>query len=304
MRTSPAPLYFALPGNEPFAERLALGLRAELGAARIRRFPDAETYVRLETPPTGREVVLVATMHPPDSCLIPILLLAETARELGAVRVGLVAPYLAYLRQDRRFRAGEGVTSRYVARLLSTYVDWVATVDPHLHRLASLAEIYTVPVAAVHAAPALGRWVAAHVRNPIIVGPDAESAQWARAVAETAGAPVAVLEKVRRGDDAVAVALPRAIRWRDRTPVLVDDIISTARTMIETVRQLRETSATAPICLAVHAVFARGAYEALLEGGAARILTCNTIPHETNAIDIVPDLVGALAGVREAAPSV
>ena len=79
---------------------------------------------------------------------MPLALVAGTARDLGASSVGLVAPYLAYMRQDRMFRAGEGVTSVYFARLLADSFDWLVTVDPHLHRRRSLTEIYPFPAAA------------------------------------------------------------------------------------------------------------------------------------------------------------
>ena len=293
---TPSPLVLALPGNDDLATRLASSLGGEAGALTVRRFPDGESYVRVTSPVAGRDVVVACTLHRPDDKVLPLLFLAATARELGAARVGLAAPYLAYMRQDRRFRDGEGVTSRYFARLLSGAVDWLVTVDPHLHRLGSLAEIYAVPARVVHAAPHLSAWIGANVRRPLLVGPDAESAQWVRAVADGCGAPSVVLEKVRRGDRDVSVSVPDVERWRDRTPVLVDDIVSTARTMIETVGHLRRAGLAAPVCVGVHAAFADDAYERLLAAGAARVVTTNTIPHPSNAIDLTEPLAAAAAG--------
>ena len=80
----------------------------------------------------------------PNEEVLPLLFAAATARELGVPSVGLVSPYLAYMRQDRRFKPGEAVTSREVAKLLSDAVDWLVTVDRHLHRYGSL-EIYRIP---------------------------------------------------------------------------------------------------------------------------------------------------------------
>ena len=288
------PLVFALPGNEALGARLAEALGGERGMTCIRHFPDGESYVRLATPPRGREVILACTLDRPDERLMPLLLAAAAARDLGAARVGLVAPYHAYLRQDARFHDGEAVSARYVTALLSRAVDWVATVDPHLHRLGALGALYAIPAVAAHAAPAMGRWIAEHVAAPVIVGPDEESAQWARAVADAADAPCLVLRKARRGDRDVSVSIPDLHAHRDRTPVLVDDIVSTARTMIETVRHAREAGARAPVCVAVHAVFAPGALEALRAASPRAIISCNTIPHETNAIDVVPAVLDAV----------
>jgi ribose-phosphate pyrophosphokinase len=289
----------ALPGNSDVGSTLASRLGVDFGEAEVRRFPDGESYVRIETPVARRPVILVCTLHRPDDKVLPLLLLAATARDLGASTVGLVAPYLAYMRQDRRFRRGEGVSSTYFARLLSCFTDWLVTVDPHLHRRRSLGEIYPMRTRAVQAAPAVAEWIRANVRDPILVGPDSESEQWVAAVAADANAPYVLLEKVRLGDRTVEVSVPDLERWRRRTPVLVDDIVSTARTMIETVGQLRRAGAAAPVCVAVHAVFAERAYEELLATGAGRVATCNTIPHPSNEIDVTDLLVAGIAGMHE-----
>jgi ribose-phosphate pyrophosphokinase len=291
------PLLFAAPENDALASRLAEAVGGELGTAVIHRFPDEETYIRLETPTAGRDVAIVCTLDRPDQKYLPLTFLADTARDLGATRVGLIAPYLSYLRQDQRFRPHDGVTSRYFARLVSETFEWLVTVDPHLHRYPSLASVYDIPARAVHVAPELGRWISAHVAEPLIVGPDVESAQWAGTVAAVADAPLVLLEKVRRGDADVSVSVPDVERHRGRTPVLVDDIISTAQTMIETLRRLREAGCATPACVAVHAIMADGAHDALRRAGADRVVTCNTIVHASNAIDIVPALAEVVAEV-------
>ena len=314
-------LLLALPDNEPMAASLETALTdnvqrhkaqrsgapdcsAKRGAVTLRRFPDGETYVRVESSIRGRALALVCTLDRPDDKVLPLLFLAATARDLGAASVGLVAPYLAYMRQDRRFADGEGVTSSYFASLLSGSVDWLVTVDPHLHRRASLDEIYTIPTEVVHAAPRVAEWIRTNVRRPLLVGPDSESAQWITAVAEAAGAPSLVLAKVRRGDRDVAVIVPDVERWHDHTPVLVDDIVSTARTMIATMGHLKRAGLPAPVCVGVHAVFAPGAYDELRVAGAATIVTCNTIPHVSNIIDLSGDLARAVLACARSKRSV
>lgn len=280
-------MLLAYPGNEPVGEALRLRLDSEPVAFAMRRFPDGETYVRIDSDVADRTVTVVCTLHSPDEKLLPLVFITSTLRELGARSIGLVTPYLAYMRQDRRFQPGEALTSLSFARLLSANFDWLVTVDPHLHRRRSLAEIYSIPGEVVHAAPLLTRWIRQHVSKPLVVGPDAESEQWVRAVAEAVPCPFIVLEKTRHGDRDVAVsAAPKIEGWADRTPVLVDDIISSARTMIETVRQWARAGFPAPVCLAVHGVFDQQAYEALKQAGAARIVTTNSIPHPSNDIDI------------------
>jgi ribose-phosphate pyrophosphokinase len=207
------------------------------------------------------------------------------------------------MRQDRRFRRGEAVTSRSFARLLSNAFDWLVTVDPHLHRYPSLDALYEIPTVAVHAAPLLSAWIRDRAPDPVVIGPDGESAQWASAVAAGAGAPHLVLEKVRRGDREVEVSVPDVSRWSDRTPVLVDDIISTARTMADAVRRVRDAGLARPWCLGVHAVFTSDALAALEAAGAAGVFTCNTITHPTNRMDASDLLADALAEWLTGRPS-
>lgn len=288
------PVIFALPEDWRFAERVAACAGVELGSLTTRAFPDGETYMRLNSAVAGRQVAIVCSLHRPNEKVLPLLFLADAVRSLDARRVGLVAPYLPYMRQDARFRAGEAITSRSFAKLISRAHDWLITIDPHLHRIHHLGDVYMVPSLALHAAADLGRWISRSVENPVIVGPDQESSQWASAVADAAGAPWTALAKVRHGDRAVTVDIPEFEAFLGHTPVLVDDIISSGETMIDVIRQLRRVGTPPPVCVAVHAVLCPGASEALLSAGASVVVTTNTIPHPTNGIDIVPMLAQAV----------
>ena len=281
-----APLLIPLPGDKHLAPSIAALIRAEQGSLDLRHFPDEESYLRFTCGVADRNLVFICTLARPDPKMLPLLFAAATARELGAERVGLIAPYLAYMRQDRRFKPGEAVTSRCFARLLSESFDWLVTVDPHLHRLSSLEDIYTVPARAVHAAPLVSDWIREQVDDPVLVGPDSESEQWVKAVAADADAPHLVLSKVRHGDRDVEVSVPDIERWRDRTPVLVDDIISTGHTMIETAGHLKRLGMRSPVCIGIHGIFAGDAYRELRDQGAAQVATTNTVNHETNRIDV------------------
>ena len=285
---------FSLPGNERFAAAVATRLGSEQGGMTVRRFPDGESYLRIDTPVRGRQIAFTCTLHEPDQKIPALLFAASTARELGATRIGLIAPYLAYMRQDRRFAEGESVTSIYFARLLSGHFDWLVTVDPHLHRWTSLDQLYTVPGLVVRAAPLLSHWIRGNVEAPILIGPDSESEQWVSEVARGVDAPYLVLEKTRRGDRDVSVTIPEIGAHRARTPVLVDDIISTAHTMMAAVRHLTGLGLAAPVCVGIHAVFAGNAHAELLSAGAAHVVTANTIPHPSNAIDVTQAIADAL----------
>jgi ribose-phosphate pyrophosphokinase len=190
------------------------------------------------------------------------------------------------MRQDQRFAPGESVSSRHFAAILSSHFDWLVTVDPHLHRYGSLDEIYSIPTEVVHAAPAIASWIAASVAKPVIVGLDEESRQWAQEVARLVDAPYVVLAKERLGDRDVRVSMPDTSTWRDRTPVLIDDIISTGTTLVASIEYMRESGLPAPICIGVHGLFADDAIGRLTRAGASHIVTTNTVPGACARIDI------------------
>lgn len=267
------------------AKGLAEHSPGEVVNLQCRSFPDGETYLRFESPVEGRRVAIVCTLDRPDGKFLPLAYAARTATELGAESVGLVAPYLAYMRQDRRFQAGEALTSDIFASLISREFDWLVTVEPHLHRRKSLSEIYGIPKSAVEATPLLAAWIAENVEDPLLIGPDEESEQWVGDVAKSIGAPFCVARKERKGDREVSITLPELHGFENHTPVLIDDMISTGRTMIETVNQLKRSGTRDCVCAGVHAVFAPRAYQDLLRTGA-RIVTTNTIAHPSNAIDV------------------
>lgn len=290
---------YACPGNETQAHALAKALGAMQGGLDWHRFPDGETRVRIDTLPRD-EACLMCTLADPDPQLLPLLLTAAALREQGAARVGLVAPYLAYMRQDRSFHPGEAVSARHFGALLGVHFDWLVTVDPHLHRIARLADVFPRPHRVLHAAPLLTDWIRKNVPQPFLVGPDAESAQWVSAVAAGLGAPWTHLVKRRLGDREVQVTLEDTSAARDRRPVLVDDIISSGHTMAEAVRHVRSAFGRPPVCIGVHALFAPQARDLLLEAGASQVLTCNTVPDASNAVDVLPDIAAAVRPLLQA----
>ncbi|MEO6903524.1 MAG: ribose-phosphate pyrophosphokinase [Bacteroidia bacterium] len=287
-------LVFALPGNEQLASKIRNGINGQNGEFIIRQFPDKETYIRILSDVAEQPVIVVCTLHQPDDKLLPLFFLCKLLKDLKVKNICIVAPYLSYMRQDKAFNSGEAITSNYFAALLSSFVDQLITIDPHLHRRNSLKEIYSIPCEALHAANLISSWIKKNIPNAVIIGPDEESEQWVAEVAKNAGVPFIVLQKIRHGDSDVEVSVPNVATYKNHTPVLVDDIISTARTMIETIHHLAKEKMNPAICIGVHAVFAGDAYKSLLNSGVKEVITCNTISHESNGIDVSDMLIDAL----------
>lgn len=287
---------FEQAGDQPatLAEQLAAQLQAEVGQLDYRQFPDGESYLRIESSAAGRDCLLVCSLHNPNPRFLPLIFAAEVLRELGARRIALVAPYLCYMRQDKRFQAGECITSRHFAALISRSFDFLITVDPHLHRYQSLDEIYGIPAMALTSAESVAQWLQQTVKKPLLLGPDSESEQWVAEVARLANAPFEVLEKVRSGDLDVAVSVPHVQQYLDHTPVLVDDIISSGRTLLHTLEHLQKAGMQPAICIGTHGLFGAGAWELLKAAHSHSVVTSNSVPHPSNAIDLSPTLAKGL----------
>lgn len=281
-----AAIVFAFPENGLLAENLVAGMRAEQGNYMLRQFPDGETYLRILSDVEGKEVVLVCTLNRPDDKILSLLFFCRQVKELKAASVCLVAPYMAYMRQDKAFKPGEAITSAYFANLISSFADRLITIDPHLHRRRSMQEIYSIPCEVLHATALISSYIKEHITNALLIGPDSESEQWVSGIAKDAGVPFIILQKTRRGDTEVEVSIPEVENYKAHVPVVIDDIISTAHTMMETISHLKEKGMPPPVCIGVHAVFTEETFSRLLSSGAKEVVTCNTIAHGSNRIDI------------------
>jgi ribose-phosphate pyrophosphokinase len=275
----------------------ALGLDSGLPVQRIarHRFPDGELKLTLP-PKLGAEVRILRSLHRPNEKLLELVLAARAARELGAREVTLIAPYLAYMRQDLAFAPGEVVSQKVIGRLLAELFDAVVTVDPHLHRIATLAD--AVPLAravSLSAAPLIGHFVAmrGRGRSPMLVGPDSESAQWVHVAATYNGLPWTVCRKTRLGDTDVKVELP-AEEIGGREVVLVDDVASSGHTLAAAARALLAAGAARVDAVVTHAVLAPGAGATLKAAGISEFWSTDTVPHESNALSVVPLIADAL----------
>lgn len=287
-------IIFALPGNETMVAQLSDQLGATLGTLESRQFPDGESYVRLAHAVARKHVVLVCTLAHPDSQMLRLVFAADAARDLGARSVSLVAPYLAYMRQDRRFRSGEAVSSRSFARLLSGSFDRIVTVSPHLHRYKTLTEIYPIEAIALDASPMLATWIAAHVERPLLVGPDSESEQWVACVARLASAPYLVGRKARSGDRSVSIELPSLTGFAGYKPVIVDDVVSSGETLRAAAGQLVSAGFARPVCLAVHGLQS-DADAARLAPMSDALVTTDSISNPAARIELAPLIAPTLS---------
>lgn len=280
-------IIFSFPENEKMAQQLAIQINAESGELSLRKFPDGESYVRVMSDVKNKIVIIYCPLNNIDPKFLTMFFLCQTLRSLGAKKIILVSPYLSYMRQDKVFHVGEGITSSYFATLISKMVDTLVTIDPHLHRIGNLNEIYTIPTYVLNSAELISDWIKQNVDHPLIIGPDAESEQWVSKVASDSNSPYVILSKTRLGDNEVQISLPDIEKFKQHKPVLIDDIISSGGTVIKTSQELKKLGMAKPICICVHALFTPESYEKLKSSEIERIVTCNTIEHPSNEIDIL-----------------
>ncbi|MDX5362917.1 MAG: ribose-phosphate diphosphokinase [Pseudazoarcus pumilus] len=275
------------------AARLAQAARLQAACIERHRFPDGELRLRLP-PALPARVAMLRGLHEPNEKLVELLLTARTARTLGAQHLTLITPYLGYMRQDIAFHPGEAVSQRIVGAFLAGLFDAVITVDPHLHRIARLDE--AIPVAhavALSAAALLAELAVARRERPLLVGPDAESAQWVESAAAACGLDHAVCTKQRHGDHDVVIRLPEA-DFTGRAVVLIDDVASTGRTVALAAKLLLDAGAASVDLAVTHALFAADALAVVQAAGVGEVWSTDCIPHASNAVSVAPLLAQAL----------
>lgn len=288
-------LLLAFDDESHLAEPLAGALGVPLQGIDRHRFPDGESRLRLP-PRLPPHVALLRGLQRPNQKLVELMIAAQAARELGVQHLTLVCPYLAYMRQDMAFQPGEAVSQRHVGRALAAWFDAVITVDPHLHRVASLDEVLPGRRGvALSAAPLLGEWAARHARRPLLLGPDAEAAPWVRRAAQAQGLEHATCVKQRSGDREVRVALPER-DFAGREVVLIDDVASTGRTLAVTAEALRARGAAAVDVAVTHALFVDDAIAQLARAGVRHVWSSDSVVHASNVVSLVPLLADALRG--------
>ncbi len=286
-------LYFdeyGVPSRE-IADRVS----AEPVEIRVHRFPDGESLVRLPAA-VPRQVIMCRSLYRPNDKLVELMFAARQARELGAEKIMLIAPYLCYMRQDKAFHPGEAVSQRIIGEFFSRYFDCVLTVDAHLHRVSALQDVMPgIEAVNLTAAGPVSDYLVSQDDRPFLIGPDEESLQWVKRIAESCSLDFGVCRKVRHGDRDVEVMLPE-LKQRYRRVIIIDDILSTGKTVAVAAGLLKKAGVERVDCLVTHPVFAPGAWQLLKESGVSQVISTNTIPHETNRISVAPVIADFLKG--------
>ena len=286
-----------VPG--PASQRLGKSIATELGVEPYplewRIFPDGESYIRYPRPIGDESVVLVQSCPPPtDRNLMQLFLMAEGARKMGANNVTAVIPYLAYMRQDKAFRAGDVVSIDAIARLIQAVgIGEVITVDVHSQE--SLAP-FKIPAKNVSAMPALAEYLRMlPMKRPLILAPDKGGKQRAELVAEALGATDCVVLDKRRDRTTGQVDIDeKAMNLAGRDVVIVDDIISTGGTIVKAAEMASKQMAKSIYVACTHALLMGDAKERMKQSGVTSIIGTNSVENETSIVSVAPTIASIL----------
>ena len=241
---------FTGTANPALATAIALELGVRLGGCDVARFPDGEVAVQLLEPVRRKEVFIVQPTAPPvDEHLVELLAIVDACRRAAAARITAIVPYFGYARMDKRRGSREPITASLVATLLQAAgIDHVITVDLHAPQIEGF---FHIPVDSLSAVPALAAALREHVpsNHAVVVSPDAGRVRMASEYAHALGLQVAVLHKQRESGSATRVT-HLVGEVRDRSCLIIDDMISTGGTIAEAVTTLLEAGARPDITIA------------------------------------------------------
>ena len=276
--------------SQKLAASVADLLDDRLCPVETRKFPDGERYIRVKSEVDGEVTVVQSTGYPQDENLMELLFMMENLKDLGADYIRVVIPYFGYGRQERRFKSGEAVSARIVARLLEAAgADEIITVNLHEN---CLSEFFTVPVTELSAMPLIARHIS-FLDNLVIIAPDKGAMGHAREVSSILGCECDYMEKVRLSPETVETRV-RDLDVEGMDAVVVDDIISTGGTIVNAAGILRNCGASSITVCCVHPVLVEDALLKIFSAGVERVIATDTLKSEVSEISVAPLIAEAI----------
>lgn len=258
-------------------------------------FPDKESYVRFPFEVKNKKIFILADLAKnPNEILFTLLLMSKTLKRLKAKKIYLIAPYMAYLRQDEAFYKNEAISGVIVTEFLSDLFDGVIVIDPHLHRVKSIKGFFKCKTKQLSAANEIAKKL--EKKDVVLVGPDSESKQWVETIAKKINKKFVIASKIRYSSRRVNVNIKKGVvNLKSKDVVIIDDIASTGHTIIEAAKVLKKQKVKSIECYCVHGLFMKDALKKLNKMGIKTIAS-NTIKNPVERIDISGEIV---KGVKE-----
>ena len=273
---------FTGSAHPAFAKELAKYLDIALSSAVINRFSDGEINVKISESVRGKDIYIIQpTCKPANDNLMELLIMVDAFKRSSAGNINAVIPYFGYARQDRKAAPRVPISAKLVANLLqSAGVNRVITMDLHAGQIQGF---FDIPVDNLYGSIVFYDYVKAkNLKNPIIASPDIGGVARARHFAEHLGLPLVIVDKKReRANESEVMNIIGDVR--DKSVIMVDDIIDTAGTMVKAADVLKKNGAISVIALGTHAVFSGNAIEKIENGALDEVAVSNSIPFENTS---------------------
>ena len=282
-----------VPGAETqaFAAALSAAVDEPLGRVEYEQFADGEHVVRVPEAVAGERAVVVASTVDSDAH-VQLLQLQDAVREAGASEVVTVIPYMGYARQDEAFRTGEPVSSRAMARAISSGTDRVVTVMPHEP---AVCDFFDVPATHVDAAGVLAAPLPDDLSAPLFLSPDEGAISLAETVRDAYGSgETDHFVKDRDYDTGEIEITPNDADVAGRDVVLTDDIIATGSTMSESIEVLHDRDVARVFVTCVHPMLAANALTKLSTAGVAAVYGTDTLERAVSEVSAAPAVADVL----------
>jgi len=264
--------------NPRLAESVVQHLDISLGRVAVGRFSDGEVTVELLENVRGRDVfVLQSTCAPTNDNIMEMMLMVDALKRASASRITAAIPYFGYARQDRRPRSARvPISAKVVANMLTAAgVDRVLTVDVHADQIQGF---FDIPVDNIYSTPVLlADLRAKQYEDLMVVSPDVGGVLRARAMAKQLGVDMAIIDK-RRPKANVSEVMHIIGDVKDRTCLIVDDMIDTANTLCKAAEALKKFGAKRVIAYATHPVLSGAAVDRIMQSELDEVVVTDTIP--------------------------
>lgn len=279
-------MIFSGSSNPDLSSQVAKRLHIPLGKASIGRFSDGEIMVEIQENVRGKDVFIVqSTSAPTNDHLMELLFIADALRRASAMRITAVVPYFGYGRQDRRIRSARvPISAKVVADMMAAVgIDRLLTVDLHADQIQGF---FNLPVDNVYGSSVVvDDILTKNYHNPVVVSPDVGGVVRARAIAKRLhDAHLAIIDK-RRPQPNEAQVMNIIGDVRDRTCILVDDIVDTAGTLCIAAKALKAEGALEVYAYCTHPVLSGKAINNISQSAIDALVVTDTIPLQAAAKD-------------------
>ncbi|CAG0960466.1 MAG: ribose-phosphate diphosphokinase [Candidatus Methanoperedens sp.] len=276
------------PASQLLAGRVTEVLKANLLISEFRKFPDGELYTRVVDDIGSVVTIIQSTVT--DSDFIALLQLIDACSD--ASRVNVVIPYMGYARQDKKFKAGEAISARALARTIKA--DNVYTINIHD---TSILDYFDAKTIDLDATPMIGKYIKnMKFINPLIIAPDDGAINIAKSASSDLGIDYDYLEKTRLSGEAVLIQ-PKNVNVKGRDVIIIDDIISTGGTIAETISLLRKQGAHEVFAACVHPVLSSNAILKIFKAGVKGIIATDTIDKGVSVVSVAPVIASVIGNI-------